>query len=118
MDEQLPEGVNLPIVWTGVDDVPVVFANQSLGQVGQQGEVILTFGQLVPPAILGVTEEDRERQIRSLTHIPIKPVARLAFTRAGLEELVGLLHKTLENHDRAQELAAQIQRMAEEGDGQ
>ncbi len=112
----MPEGVNLPIVWEGVDDVPMVFVNQTLGQVGQQSEVILTFGQLAPPAILADTQEEREKQARALTHLPIKPVARLALTRTGLEQLVDVLHQTLTNHDMAQELMAQAQRTHERGD--
>jgi len=55
------------------------------------------------------------RQARDLTHIPIKPIARLAMTRAGLEQLVDVLHKTVENYEKAQELLAQAQRMAEGG---
>lgn len=115
MDEQ-PEGVHVTVAWQGVDDVPILFVNQVLGQLGQQAEVIVTFGQLAPPAILGETREERERQARGITHVPIKPVARLAMTRAGLEELVRVLHKTAENYDKAQELMAQSQRMAEGGD--
>jgi hypothetical protein len=116
LEGQLPEGVDLSITWEGVDNVPILFANQVLGQVGQQSEVILTFGQLAPPAILGETQEERVRQARGLTHISVRPIARLAMTRAGLEELVGVLHKTIENYDKAQELLARAQRMAEEGD--
>jgi hypothetical protein len=116
LDEQLPKSVDLPVVWTGVDDVPMVFVNQILGQVGQQSEIILTFGQFAPPAILAGTQEERERQVKALTHIPIKPVARLALTRTGLEQLVDVLHQTLANHDKAQELIAQAQRTAEEGE--
>ncbi len=112
MNERVPEGVNPPIVWVGVDDVPIVFVNQTIGQVGQQTEVILTFGQLAPPAILAETREERERQVKSLTHIPIKPVARLALTKTGLEELVGVLQQTLVNYEKAQEIMAQ----AQEGD--
>ena len=116
MEEQLPEGVNLRALWEGVDDVPVLFVNQALGQVGQQAEVILTFGQLVPPAILGETPEERVSQASALTHIPIKPVARLAMTRAGLEELMRILRETAENYDKVRELMAQAQRMADRGD--
>ena len=107
--------MHLSVSWEGVDDVPILFVNQVLGQVGQQAEVILTFGQLAPPALLGETREERMRQARDLTHIPIKPIARLAMTRAGLEQLVDVLHKTVENYEKAQELLAQAQRMAEGG---
>ena len=117
MEEQLPEGVHLAVGWEGVEDVPILFVNQVLGQVGQQSEVISTFGQLAPPAILGESKEEREKQLGGITRLPIKPVARLALTRAGLEQLVTVLHQTLENHDKAQEFFAQAQRMIEEGEG-
>ncbi len=96
--------------------MPILLVNQFLGQVGQQSEVILTFGQFAPPAILGETQAERERQAEGVKHIPIKPVARLALTRAGLEQLVSILHQTLENHDKAQAFFEQAQRMMERGE--
>lgn len=116
MTEQVPEGIPFPIAWEGVDDLPVLFVNQVLGQVGQQTEVILTFGQLTPPAILGETQAEREQQIRDVTRLPIKPVARFALTREGLEQLVAVLHQTLENHDKVLEIMAQMQRTPEGGE--
>ena len=116
LEKQLPEGATPPVVWVGVDDLPIIFTNQTLGQVGQQTEVILTFGQLAPPAILAQTQEEREKQVRSLTHVPIKPVARLALTRTGLEQLMDVLQQTIANYDKAQELMAQVQRMTGEGE--
>ena len=116
MDEQLPEGLNIAVTWEGIDDVPIFFVNQVLGQVGQQSEVILSFGQMAPPAILGETQEERERQLRTLARLSIKPIARLALTRAGLEQLVGVLQQTLENYDKAQKLMEQEQRGTETGE--
>lgn len=116
LTEQVPEGIPFPIAWEGVDDLPVLFVNQVLGQVGQQTEVILTFGQLTPPAILGETQAEREQQIRDVTRLPIKPVARFALTREGLEQLVAVLHQTLENHDKVLEIMAQMQRTPEGGE--
>ena len=104
------------VAWEGVEDVPVLFVNQVLGQVGQQAEVVLTFGQLTPPAILGETQAERERQIGVWPRIPIKPVARFALTREGLEQLVTVLHQTLENHDKVSEIMAQMQRTPEGGE--
>jgi hypothetical protein len=117
LDEQLPEGLNIAVTWEGIDDVPILFVNQVLGQVGQQSEIILSFGQMAPPAILGNTQEERERQLRELSPLSIKPIARLALTRPGLEQLVAVLQQTLENYDKAQELIAQAQRAAETGEG-
>jgi hypothetical protein len=72
---------------------------------------------MAPPAILGKTQEERERQLRELSPLSIKPIARLALTRPGLEQLVAVLQQTLENYDKAQELIAQAQRAAETGEG-
>ncbi len=109
MEEQLPQGEYPPVAWVGVEDVPILFVNQVLGQVGEQSEVVLTFGQLAPPAILGQTQEERERQLKGLARIPIKPIARLGMTRAGLEQLITVLQQTLANHNKAQEFMAQAQ---------
>lgn len=116
MEGQLPEGLP-PVTWVGVEDVPILFVNQVLGQVGQQSEIILTFGQLAPPAILAESQEERERQLRGMTRIPIKPIARLGLTRAGLEQLVTVLHQTLENYNKAQEFFAQAQGETEKDEG-
>ena len=117
MEERLPEGEYPPVTWVGVEDVPILFVNQVLGQVGEQSEIVLTFGQLAPPAILGQTQEEREKQLKGLERIPIKPIARLAMTRAGLEQFIVVLHQTLANHDKAQEFMAQQRRIPNEGEG-
>ena len=62
------------------------------------------------------SEAERERQIGDWPRIPIKPVARFALTREGLEQLVTVLHQTLENHDKVSEIMAQMQRTPEGGE--
>lgn len=101
MSEEI-EGVNLPVRWVGAEETQLVFANQVLGQVGQQGEVVLTFGQLTPPALVGSPAEMAE-QIQRIPYIPTKTVARLVITRPGLDQLIDVLQKTVENYDRAQQ---------------
>jgi flagellar motor switch/type III secretory pathway protein FliN len=95
------EPLKIPIVLVGGEDVPILYANQFVIQV-QQEEFFLTVAQLTPPILLGTEEEQRE-QARQIEHIPVKVVARLAFTRTRLEELVQLLQGHLERHDRARE---------------
>ncbi len=34
-------------------------------------------GQLTPPAITGVTQEEREEQARNVAFVPIKPIVSL-----------------------------------------
>ena len=91
------EPIEVPIVWVGVEDAQVLFANQFLAQIDQQ-EIVLTFGQLTPPVLLG-SPEQRAQQVERLGFIPVKTVARFGMTRARLEELIGVLQTTARNFD-------------------
>jgi hypothetical protein len=92
-----PEPIEIPIVWVGVEDAQVLFANQFLGQVEQE-EIVLTFGQITPPVLLG-SPEQRIQQAGRLGFVPVKTVARFGMTRARLEELIGVLQTTARNFD-------------------
>lgn len=97
------QGFELSGVWVGIDDTPIVFANQFLGSVFE-GEVVLTLGQATPPALLGTPEQQLE-QARQLNFIPIRPIARVAMNLARLQELIGILQQTVENHARQEQQA-------------
>ncbi len=92
----------VPLTWVDVDDVPVFFANQFIIQ-HHQDEFILTIGQMVPPPLIGTIEE-REDQLEQLDFVPVKPLARIAFTRARLLELVQALAGNGEIYDRTQQV--------------
>ena len=94
-------GRPVPLTWLDVDDVPVSLANQFVIQV-EQDEFILTLGQMVPPLLLG-TPEEKTDQLEQLDFVPVKPLARIAFTRARLRELVQLLEGSAELYDRQHE---------------
>lgn len=96
------QDVNLPVLWVGTEETPLVFANQVLGQVGQQGEVVLTFGQLAPPTFVG-TPEEIARQAERISYVPTNTVARLVITRPGLDQLIEVLQQTVANYERAQQ---------------
>ena len=98
---EAPEVIQIPVVWVGGDETPILLVNQFLGQF-QDSEFILTLGQFAPPALIG-TEEERREQVREISFIPVKVLARLALTRSRLEELVRVLQETLGNHDKHQE---------------
>lgn len=100
---------DIPLAWIGAEDLPVLFSNQFVGQVDPQDDAFfLTLGQTLPPALLG-TPEERAEQLEQLAYVPVKPIARLTFTRRKLEELVAILQTNLDQHD-------QIRRM-QRGDG-
>ena len=106
LTEGTGQGTQLAVVWVESEDVRVLLANQFLGQVGLQGEVLLTFGQLVPPTLVGEPDEVAE-QLKQLSHVPAKPIARMALTRFGLDELIRVLNETRDNYDKAQQAAEQ-----------
>jgi hypothetical protein len=103
--EESREWLDIPVVWEGLENVPIVLANNALGQVGQQDEIILSFGQLTPPAIYGDLERQRE-QAQQIERLAVKPVARVGLTRAGLDDLIRILSGTRDNYDRMQEARA------------
>ena len=47
---------------------------------------------------MGATGEEREKQVRALTYVPIKPIARLALAPQGLDELIMALEDTRRNY--------------------
>jgi hypothetical protein len=112
MAEEITHEAQVPIIWVGTEETPIAFVNQFLAQIGQQDEVLLTFGQLTPPALMGEPEQI-QKQIEQLSFVTTKAVARIGLTRTGLEELIRVLQETLRNHDQAQERKA---RLAREGD--
>jgi hypothetical protein len=91
--------VQIPIAWVGLDDQPVLMANQFIGQV-EQDEIVLSIGAQVSPPILGNTAEERREQLHRVTFIPVRPIARISMTRRKVEELAHVLRDTLENYDR------------------
>jgi hypothetical protein len=99
MTEDQPKQFRLQMIWVGVDDAPILFVNQMLGQVDDHGEIILTFGQAAPPVTLGTPEQQAE-QMQAAPFVQVRPVSRLSLPKTRAEELVRVLQKTLENHQR------------------
>ncbi len=91
------EPIEIPVVYIGVEDVPILFANSFVVQ-HQQNEFIITVGQIQPPLLLGSPEEVRE-QAKRTAYVPVKVVARLALTRGRLLELLEVLTENLRRYD-------------------
>jgi hypothetical protein len=99
MSEQSGEDfVQVPIVWVGIEDVPVYAVNQIVVQHSGANEFVVTFGELTPPIALG-TEEQRREQLRMTSFVPIRPVARVGLNRQRLQELITVLQQNLQRHD-------------------
>jgi hypothetical protein len=94
--------IDVPLVWVGIDETPIVFANQVLAQFFSE-EFVLTFGQSFPPPILGATEEERRKQAEELPYVAVRPVARLSLNERRMRELVDILQKNLEMFERSED---------------
>jgi hypothetical protein len=101
-----PDAIQIPAVWIGGDETPILLVNQFLGQF-QDNEFILTFGQFAPPALIG-TEKERREQVKEISFVPVKALARFTLTRSRLEELIGVLEETLKNHEKNQEMRKEV----------
>lgn len=98
VDEEPVDSMEVPVLWLGVEDLPVLSANQFIGQVdGDVAHVVI--GVVTPPMLLGSPKEQRQAAER-LGYVPIHPITRLALTRRRLEEFRDVLNATIENHDR------------------
>ena len=95
---QQPEGKAVPIVVTGLNEVPILFSNQFYVQ-HHITEFIVTFCQIQPPLIVGSPEEV-QRQAEYLTSVPAQVVARIGLTPQRMGELVRVLQENLQNYER------------------
>jgi hypothetical protein len=89
--------IQVPVAWVGVEDLPMQFANAFTGLV-QPNEIFVQLGSYAPPAITGTNAEEREASARAVAFIPVKPIARLAFTPARLDEFITMLEDTRRNY--------------------
>jgi hypothetical protein len=102
-DEDVQQ-IQVPIVWTGAENVPILFANGFVVQFDTDlAAYILTVGQLSPPALVGTPEEMRE-QAERLDFVTVQTIARIAFTPARMTELIGALQANLDQMERAANL--------------
>jgi hypothetical protein len=100
------EGVELPVVWLGPEEVPILHVNAMVSQFDPQhlDSLILTLGQVTFPAIVGASAEERKEQVEQIAYVPIKPIARLALTTARAKELIATLDANLDQLEQARKL--------------
>ena len=99
----LPGGpVTVQLTWVGTEEVPIAFVNQLMGQLDDRADMILTFGQMTPPALIG-TPDEVAAQAHRLAYVPVKPVARFTMSRARATDMLKLLTQLLQNQTVARE---------------
>lgn len=95
---QQPEERAVPIVVSGLEDVPILFSNQFYVQ-HHQTEFIITFCQIQPPLLVGPAEVIRQ-QAAHITSVPARVVARIGLTVQRMTELVRVLQENLQNYEQ------------------
>lgn len=90
------QGMSLPLVFTGGEQTPVLYANHFLVQQQQSDEHILTIGQVSVPPVIGEDEQAARAQLRLAGFVPITVHGRYIMSRQKLVELVGVLSRHLE----------------------
>ena len=75
---------------------------------------ILSFFEIWPPAILGETEEEKQRAVEALDRIDSKCVARLVVTPAKMRTFVAVMSENLRIYERKLEEMAETGQVEEE----
>ncbi len=98
----MPDGdeIAVRLLWIDLEEQAVQMANQFIGQVAND-EIMLSIGHASPPIIIGDTIEERRSQAENIGYVPVRPITRIALTRGGLAELMGILDTTRKNYDAA-----------------
>lgn len=92
-------GIAIPLVWGGVDDLPVYASNQAMVQLnpgadGRPDSIILTLGFVAPPVVLG-TRAEQQQAMESLGRIAVRPLSRASMTIGRAKELVEVLSRQI-----------------------
>lgn len=95
-------GITVPAVWIGLEEAPISFANQFIGQLDDRCDVVLSFGQVLAPVLAGTPEQQQE-QAQNIPFVQVRPITRVSLSTARVRELVDVLQSTLENQQKCRE---------------
>ena len=95
-DEEIPTVIALPLVWVDIEDAETLAVNQLIVQ-HHEGEFILTFGHLTPPALIG-TPEENAAQAKNIPYVAVKVVTKIAATPSKAEEFVQAMQTVIASY--------------------
>ncbi len=95
--EEVPESIQLPLVWVTPEDLVIHLGNQFLVQFDSEF-FYLSVGQVAPPTFLG-TPEERFEQARALQFVPVRTLGRYSLSRQNVQQLKDLLDQMMGNFD-------------------
>jgi len=91
--------IEIPFLFIGTEDVPILFSNLQIVQHEEQ-EFVITFGQYTAPLLN--PDADAEEMARRAPHVAVRAVARVGMTASRFERFVGALQTNLETWKRKQ----------------
>jgi hypothetical protein len=95
-DEKLKEK-KIRILWDPGEDIQLVFANQlNISHAGGK-EFHLTFGQLIPPIVFGLEEDEIPDSIS------VKPVAKIVVSPDVMQEFVTAMNDNYQRFKQSKE---------------
>ena len=97
----MPDGqeVEIPFLFIGTEDVPIVFSNLQIVQHEEQ-EFVITFGQYTAPLL--TPGADADEIARRAPHVAVRAVARVGMTAQRFERFVGALQSNFESWKKKQ----------------
>ena len=97
----MPDGqpVEIPLLFIGTEDVPIVFSNLQIVQHEEQ-EFVITFGQYTAPLL--PPDVGAEEMLRRAPHVAVRAVARVGMTAQRFELFVAALQSNLETWKKKQ----------------
>jgi hypothetical protein len=94
--------IQVPVIWEGADDLPVLAANQFVVQIdspdGAAENLILTVGHIAPPVLLGSAEEQRAAAA-DIKAVSVRPLARFSLSRSRATALIRVLNEVVGRFD-------------------
>lgn len=85
----------IPIDWKVPPSITTRLATHFIVQTTPQGEVILSFFEIIPPIIMG-TPAEQDAQLTKIKVIEAECVGRINITPARLAEFIEILHTHLQ----------------------
>lgn len=105
----VPGQLAVPLLWVGVDDADIHYANQIIVQPGEGTEFFVTFGQVAPPLLLGLTPEENLERAKNIPYVPVRTVTRLGLTLERMEQFTEVMQRVLTQYKELKEQEKQAQ---------
>jgi hypothetical protein len=102
-DEDTTEEIKVPMVWVGLEELPVLAANQVLVQIDQD-QLYLTLGVAISPPLVGSDRDELRMQAEQIKYVAARAVSRVAISRRHLGELIDVLQRSAANFDKQGEV--------------